>query len=188
MWKAPGIATSRRQILLLGTYEDSGGWCQILASFPMGAPPAFTEPALGLTGISLLSPQSPHPHPPLLFPRPSVLSLVHSAWRGSSRLGSPQRNHSPNSNPVYLTDINHFSARHPWVTMLTEFRSLLHLTEDILPAKGRSGGKRRVRNPTPSHKEFKVISCCTVSHSFIQQTFMEDLPCDRNYVREYKYE
>lgn len=32
--------------------------------------------------------------------------------------------------------------------MLTEFQSLLHLTKDIFPAKGRSGGKRRVRDPT----------------------------------------
>lgn len=63
-WEAPGLAISRRKILLLGTYEHSGGWRQILASFPNGgtASPHGACPG-GRTGISLLSPQSPPPTP-----------------------------------------------------------------------------------------------------------------------------
>lgn len=93
-WEAPGLTISRRKILLLGTYEDSGGWRQILASFPNGgtASPHGACPG-GRTGISLLSPQSPPPTPtPTAVPRtlssqPSAFSL-----KGQQQVGfSPEK-------------------------------------------------------------------------------------------------
>lgn len=123
----------------------------------------------------------------------SWVTYIQPEGAAADTVGSSQRNQippPPRSNHVYCANISFFAAQYPWVITWTEFHSLHLLTTDIFPAENGSGarGEWEGKKPHPvTLRAFQVIACPTLPNSFVQNMFLEDLPCGKNYDMGYTY-